>query len=89
MTPPQIDSAIAISKEMLANGEDKDQTAGIAVGAGDELRKIPMRSGRRAPTRRPSQLVGTGVIANSRGRIRWPRVEGRGAGQFLMGVRGA
>ena len=39
--PPQIDQAIAMAKEMQANGEDKDQVAGIAVGAGDELRKIP------------------------------------------------
>ncbi len=40
-TPPQIDSAIAMAKEMLANGEDKDQVAGIAVSAGDALRKVP------------------------------------------------
>ena len=39
--PPQIDSAIAMAKEMIANGEDKLQVAGVAVKSGDMLRKIP------------------------------------------------
>ncbi|MEA3245270.1 MAG: hypothetical protein U9Q74_03845 [Gemmatimonadota bacterium] len=37
-TPPKVNEAIAIVKEMIANGEDKDQIAGIAVTAGNTLR---------------------------------------------------
>jgi tetratricopeptide (TPR) repeat protein len=37
----QTDSAVAIAKEMLANGEDKGTVAGVAVAAGDALRKVP------------------------------------------------
>ena len=38
--PPQIDSALALVKEMQANGEDKSQIAGIAVQAGNMERVL-------------------------------------------------
>ena len=38
-TPPKLDSAVAMAKEMLANGEDKNQVAGIAVQAGNKIRE--------------------------------------------------
>lgn len=37
-TPPKIDEAIAMVKEMIAHGEDKDQIAAIAVKTGDVIR---------------------------------------------------
>jgi predicted transcriptional regulator len=41
------DSAVLLVREMIANGEDKQLIAGIAVAAGDVLRQIPdqMRAG--------------------------------------------
>ncbi|MCC7194842.1 MAG: hypothetical protein IT356_04730 [Gemmatimonadaceae bacterium] len=38
--PPKVDDAIRIVKEMIANGEDKEQIAGIAVTAGNTLRTL-------------------------------------------------
>jgi tetratricopeptide (TPR) repeat protein len=35
-----VDSAIAIVKDMVANGEDKEQIAGVAVGAGNAFRTL-------------------------------------------------
>ncbi|MDA1082038.1 MAG: hypothetical protein O2973_10255 [Gemmatimonadetes bacterium] len=37
-SPPKADEAIVVAKEMVANEEDKDQIASIAVGAGNSLR---------------------------------------------------
>lgn len=37
----QLDAALATAKQMIAGGEDKNLIAGIAVGVGDALRKIP------------------------------------------------
>jgi phosphotransferase system HPr-like phosphotransfer protein len=38
-TPPKLDSAVAMAKEMKANGEDRNQIAGIAVQAGNKIRE--------------------------------------------------
>ena len=40
-TDADADSAIAIAREMVANAEDKNQIAGVAVKAGDVLRQLP------------------------------------------------
>lgn len=86
-TPPQIDSAIAMAKEMIANGEDKLQVAGVAVKAGDVLRKIPDQlkaSGADAATQKAAWVTAYAELA-------WADTLAKGTSvapqaKFLMGV---
>lgn len=85
--PPKTDDAVALAKDMIANGEDKAQIAGVAVSAGNALRVLvdSMKArGADTPTLQGAAEHTYYVLAWADTLAKGTPVEAQG--KFLMGV---